>query len=184
MKRPFLILPLLALAAGCTTIDIHVRDAKGNPVKDALVLRPESWTSGCFLWPTVWSTHVAVLTDNEGIAHLTPGNQNTLSMEAPIVLSPALDRYYPLQQATDDVPPIEDFQIIDFTGGDFEWMRDFDKRRLVFRGTAQKQSASIYARWHRLRFPPVRPLPSSEHPATNAPAASEAHAENAENAEN
>ena len=170
MKRLALLQPLFALGAGCITVDIRVRDANGNPVKDALVLRHETWTSGCCLWPSVWSTHVAVLTDEEGIARLPAENPDKLSMRTPIVLSPALDHYFPLQRSTDEIPPVEDFQVVDFAGDDFEWMRDLDKRRLVFRGTAQTQSESIYARWHQLRFPPVHPSPSSESSATNAPA--------------
>lgn len=162
MKHLSLLLPLLALAAaGCLTADVRVLDNTGAPVKDALVLRQETWTSGCCLWPTVWDTHVAMLTDDDGMARLSARNPDKLSVGDLVVLSPDLSRYCLLRRETDDLPPVEEFPAVDFAADarSAGWMRDLDKRRLVFRGGAQDRSNSIYAQWHRLRFPAVANQP-------------------------
>ncbi len=176
MKRLALLLPPLALAGGCITADVRVFDKAGNPVGDALVLRDETWTSGCCLWPTVWSTHVAALTDGNGLARLPPRNPDRLSSRSLVILSPDLTRYHVLRLETDDLPSIEEFRPVDFSAETKEgdWMRDLDRRRLVFREGFQDRASAIYCRWHRLRSP---------HNATQGPAAEESHAESAENAE-
>ena len=184
MKRPLLLLPLLALlVSGCLTADVRVFDNAGAPVKGALILRHEIWTSGCCLWPTVWDTHVAMLTDDDGVARLSARNHDKLSVGNLVILSPDLSRYCLLRFETDDLPPVEEFPAVDFAADarSIGWMRDLDKKRIVFRGKAQERSDFIYAQWHRLRFP-TNAIQFSRFSATPS-SAEETHAESAEGAE-
>jgi len=68
MKRLALLLPLLALAAGCTTYRVRVLDETGRPVPDAVVVQETREWRGCglsFPFQTGW---IVTATDAEGVA--------------------------------------------------------------------------------------------------------------------
>ena len=92
MKRPLLLLPLLALAAGCTTYRVRVLDETGRPVPDALIVQQTQEWRGCVLhfpFPTGW---IVTATDEKGVAVVSDSSSRN-GVYYLWILSPDFSRY-------------------------------------------------------------------------------------------
>ena len=171
MKRPLLLLPLLALAAGCATPTYHLRTQDGAPVADALVIWSESWLPGnrfvsffCPRKPVRWCTR-AMLTDEEGTATLPAKVRTKAYRGAPILVSPDLKRFYIMALDEADAPPLESFSFVDFSAGgrnqrDVFWLNraieETPVAACMFVPGHEKKGTELYFRLNRLREEALR----------------------------
>lgn len=92
MKRLSILLPLLALAAGCTTYRVRVLDETGRPVPDAVVVQETVEWRGCglrFPFPTGW---IVTATDAEGVAVVSDSSSRN-GVNSLWAFSPDFSRY-------------------------------------------------------------------------------------------
>ena len=114
MKRPLLLLPLLALAllaSSCGTT-LHVRTAAGDPVQGAFVSR---WygAGGCLcLYPAGIGGFRGRMTDEAGEAWIPPV-LTVMSSTDYIVVSPDLTGYALVDKSNPQVPALEEFLPLD-----------------------------------------------------------------------
>ena len=197
MKRPLLLLPLLALlAAGCATPSFRVHDAADRPVEGAFVFWEESWGTGCCLdgclfYGPVYLEQRAMFTDKTGIAKLPPKENLRAHRSNPIVLTPDLSRFHVVEKGETILPPIESFAVVDlsakqdYTRGIIipRWMDNLDsaadgKPPCFFFDNPARQArvTELLTRWRQLRAAHTTAPATPSH-------AEETHAESAENAE-
>ena len=211
MKRPLLLLPLLALlAAGCATPSFRVHDAADRPVEGALVFWTEYWGTGCcpggnlfyiFSGPVRFKRR-AMFTDETGLAKLPHKESIRATCSSPIILTPDCARYHIVKKGETILPAVESFESVDMSAffdnrypPKDRCMRDFDAAvdgispSMYFTDPVeQARFAELLFRWRQLRAAAknasATPSPAEETHAENAKTSEpEPHAESAAGAE-
>ena len=99
MKRLALLLPLLALATGCTTYRVRVLDEAGRPVPDAVVVQETMESHLLSSFPTGW---IVTATDAEGVAVVSDSSSRN-GVNSLWAFSPDFSRYC--------IPELEDIDV-------------------------------------------------------------------------